>query len=247
MIPFLQFLKRWSIEIIVAIVLLLLGYLWLSARVEANLNATRMHAAEQARDEALQKAAKGEEAAQRAAQLQATVDLLDGERRDLLAKVDTLNAELKKRPMPPAPGPAPTEQAQVIADLRTMGTSPEPLPPLKLAFPASDGPVLWTWGKQAARVPALEGRIGALENFSTGVQLTLGKTTDQLKATESQRNEFKASTAHFEGAYKAEAKRGDLLKLQVGEVTAQRDRARRTRVYIGVGAFAAGVYLGSRR
>lgn len=246
MIQFIQSLKRWSIEIAIAITALSLSALWLSARHEAKLNAARTHAAEQTRDEALQKAAKGEEAARQAAQLQATVDLLDGERRDLLAKVDALNAELRKRPMPPAPGPAPTEQAQVIADLRTMGTSPEAMPPLGLAFPASDGPVLWTWGKQSARVPALENRIFALEDFSKGVQLAMGKTTDQLKATESQRNEFKASTAHFEGAYKAEAQRGDLLKVQVGEVTAQRDRARRTRVYIGIGAFAAGVYLGTR-
>lgn len=247
MLKFVANLKRWSIEIIIVAIVIVLGYLWLNARHEAKVYAARAEAAEKARDAALQEAAKGQEANERAAQLQTTLNVMNGERKVLLAKVDVLNDELKKRPMPPAPGPAPSEQEQVLADLKVMGTSPEPLPPLKLAFPASDGPTLWTWGKQASRVPALEGRIFALEDFSKGVQLTLGKTTDQLKATETQRDEFKTSAVHFEGAYKGEVRQGDLLKVQVGDLTKQRDRARRTRVYIGIGAFAAGVYLGTRR
>mgnify|MGYP003611416872 CR=1 FL=1 len=242
----LKSLKEWSLEIIGAIIIATLAFLWIRSAHESKVNAEAAAKALQAATVSAEKAALGDAAMQRAKDLQSALDTKESERQAALARVADLQAELERHPIPPKPGPAPTEQAQVIADLHDMGTSPEAEPPAKIAFPATDAPTLWTWGKESARVPALECRLSAEEALNQGLTLAVDTTTQQLKTTEKQRDEFKESAANFSLALTSEKAATGALTVQVDGLTQQRDRARKSRVWIGIGAFIIGAVAESK-
>ena len=239
-------LKKWSIEIIIAIVLILCIFAWVRTSREAKANATAAEKAIQAATVAAEKAALGDAAVKRADALQVELDAEKAERQAALDKVAALQVELANHPAPPKPGPAPTEEAQVLADLHEMGTSPEAQPPSKVVFPSTDASTLWTWGKEAARVHALEGRLSAEEALNQGLTMAVDTTTKQLKTTEKQRDEFKESASNFSQALTSEKASTGAVREQLGTVTQQRDMARKSRVWIGVGAFILGVVAESK-
>jgi len=244
----LAFIKRWrlAIEIAVAVLLVTILWFWLSARHEASVYRKQSADVAKAQATALAETQAAKEARQRADGLQIERDTLQAERTQLLAKVVTLQDELTHHPKPPQPGPPPAEQGQLLADLHTMGTSPDPLPPARVAFPNSDTPTLWNWGKQALRVPGLESRLTASENLTFGLQNTLDTTTKQLGVAEQQRDGYRDSSVHFENAFTSEHKAAGILTVQLDTTTKQRDRARKTRIYFGLGGLALGGYLGYR-
>lgn len=239
-------LKRWCVEILIVIAVIVLAALWLNARHEAKVSEARATAAEKAQRVAQDAASKGEEATGRAQALQVKLDATEIQRQALLAKVDRLQAIVDQTPVPPKPGVPPTEQAHLLFDLKAMGTSPEAIHPDKVAFPESDTPTLWTWGKEAARVPGLELRLDAQGKLAEGLQSALNTTTSELSTARAQGAEFKLASERFATAYGSEAKGTTILKTQVGELTTQRNRARKTRVYVGIGAFLLGAWAESR-
>lgn len=239
-------LREWASKVAVALLCIFLLVQWARVKAESEGLAHDLKAAQEAHQAALQHVALGEAALGRAKALEGALAESEARRRSLVERVDQLQAQVDSVVIPPAPGLAPSEPSQVLADLRQMGTRPEALSDSRVAFPPSDAPTLWTWGHQSLRVPALEAKLSAQDNLALGLRAVVSTTTQQLRLTEQQRDEFKVSTLHFQDAFKAEQQRGDALTLQVGTLTAQRDRARRTRIYLGVAALAGGIYLGRK-
>lgn len=66
-------------------------------------------------------------------------------------------------PKPPQPGPAPTEDAVLVADLKTAGVEFKPIGGTIFSTERTTLPVVWTWNKQALRVPGLEEKLTATE------------------------------------------------------------------------------------
>lgn len=239
-------LREWASKVAVALLCIFLLVQWARVKAESEALARDLKVAQEAHQAALQQAALGQAALDRAKALEDSLVASEALRRSLIARVDQLQAQVDAVVIPPAPGLAPSEPSQVLADLRQMGTRPEALSDTRVAFPPSDAPTLWTWGHQALRVPALEAKVAAQDELALGLRAAMSTTTQQLRLTEQQRDEFKVSIGHFQDAFKTEQQRGDVLTLQIGTLTTQRDRARRTRIYLGVAALAGGFYLGKR-
>jgi FtsZ-binding cell division protein ZapB len=68
--------------------------------------------------------------------------------------------------VPPKPGPAPTEDAVLVSDLKAAGVEFKPLTGTLFSTERSSLPVVWTWNKQALRVPALEEKLAATEQVA---------------------------------------------------------------------------------
>lgn len=137
------------------------GYKVAMASTAAQITA----AEETARQRALEAAeARGQAKAATEAlgQLQARTQAME-------AKLDAVRAKVDAIPIPPKPGPAPAEALQVAKDLHEMGLSPTAeVKPIDWNQPTllgmRDGQTVWTWGKEAKRVPGLELKIaGFLE------------------------------------------------------------------------------------
>jgi hypothetical protein len=239
-------MKRWSIEIVMLTLFLVMVFAWFRSMREARESSERLAAVEMERDKALQEAAAGRVAVARADTLQTRLDDERMVRECLEARNRQLEGDLAGRPYPPKPGPVPSSYDQQLADMREMGTQPEALPPARLAFPNADAPTLWTWGKEAARVPALESRLEVEGQLVGSLQDTIGATKAELATTGAQRDGYKEGAQRFEAAFTGASKAVDILKIEVGEVTRQRDRARSTRIYVGLGALAIGGYFGYR-
>lgn len=239
-------LKRWCIEILIIIAIIIVGALWINSRREAKAFEARATAAEKHQQAAQDAATRADEATGRANALQTKLDASESQRKAALAKVDRLQAIVDQTPIPPKPGTPPAEQAQLLFDLKAMGTSPQPLQPDRIAFPGTDTPTLWTWGKDAARVPGLEMHLDVQEKLAEGLRSTLNVTTGELSTALAQRDEFKLSSERFATAYSSETQGSTILKTQVGTLTVQRDRAKKTRIYVGIGAFLLGAWADSK-
>jgi hypothetical protein len=59
----------------------------------------------------------------------------------------------------PPPGPAPVDDVKLVSDLKDAGVEFKPLSGAVFSTERSNLPVIWTWNKQALRVPELEATL----------------------------------------------------------------------------------------
>jgi cell division protein FtsB len=224
-------------------VLVLFGALGAHSCYREKQTIQRLAAAEKAHQEALEEAALGKEARAQLPIIQAERDDLKAKRKDLEAQIGDLEAELGRRPFPPGVGPVPTELAQVLTDLKGMGIHPEPLSTAQFGLPNGDAPVVWTWGKESLRVPGLESRLETTTNLKEKLKLDVDNLTLDLAAADRQKAAALSSSLHFENAFGKETTRANGLMVELKTTADERDSARRTRIYVGIGSAVVGGYF----
>jgi FtsZ-binding cell division protein ZapB len=80
--------------------------------------------------------------------------------------------------VPPKPGPAPTEDAVLVSDLKIAGVEFKPIPNSLFSTERESLPIVWTWNKERLRVPGLEEKLAATEQ----VALKFEDSANGLKA-----------------------------------------------------------------
>lgn len=170
---------------LVAAILLLAAAAFGGYKMAMAATAAQITAAEEtARQRALEAAeARGQAKAATEAlgQLQARTQAME-------AKLDAVRAKVDAIPIPPKPGPAPAEALQVAKDLRDMGMTPATeVKPIDWSQPTTlgmrDGQLVWTWGKEAKRVPGLELKIsGFLEEREADKDVHKAFTEERAQA-----------------------------------------------------------------
>ena len=70
-------------------------------------------------------------------------------------------------PVPPKPQPPPVDDATLISDLKIVGVEFKPLGESTFSTERTTLPTIWTWNKQALRVPSLEEKLATTEISAT--------------------------------------------------------------------------------
>lgn len=174
----------------------------LGVSITKYLSATRRAALEAQRSNALS------HEAQRLSKL-----ALDQETRNQLLQTEAKlawaaaeEARSRRAPVPPTPG-NPPPPSQLAADLGQMGL----LRPAQIA--QEDAPTVWTWGKQALRVPGLLDAVASREHESDAYRTAAQRAQDALQGSEAAVGQWKAAfmaqeaaTGHFRAAYETQRK-----------------------------------------
>lgn len=188
-----------ALAIALAAALAGVGYA-LTQHVEATRLARDLQQAQQQHQEALQQAGAAQAAQDRAAALQTQVDALEAQRIAQDRRVGELEAALAAHPVPPHPGPAPSDRGELVAGLERLGVHPRWTVDT-LAFPGQEGGTLWTWGQEAQRVPALEGRLAAEDALTQGLRTSLDTTRQELGVAKQQGEAQGQAAAHYQAAF----------------------------------------------
>ena len=165
--------------------------------------------------------AEGEAYAERQAKEKAKADraAADQVAQQQTQRVAELQAELDRRPRPaPAqPVPADAPVAVVVAGLQQLGLRPQPLAD-GLALNLPDGRTTLGWGREALRVPGLEGRLATLEELTRAQVAQAAAKDQQLAATDRALAASEAETA-------AQQRRADNLQRAIDRTPRWRPRA----------------------
>ena len=194
----------------------------------------------------------------RANELHGQYELLQKEAADLKKIGDGLAADLKKSDVkvaklqaivdkikvPEKPGPAPESKKQLVADLQGMGLELVVKPsttiaPSLVGITESDGKAIWGWGKENLRVPFLEQKIGALTDYSAGLEKAKGVAENlaDLRTKEADVALKSADKANQEAIVMREVA-ADVKKALAAE--------KKKRILYTVGAAAGGYFVGKQ-
>jgi hypothetical protein len=106
-----------------------------------------------------------------------------------------------------------------------------------------DAPVVWSWGKESLRVPGLEARLVTTTSLKDKLKLDVDNLGKDLALADQQKAAALSSATHFENAFNQEASGATQLRLELKARTDERDSARRTRIYVGLGGAGLGGYV----
>ena len=173
--------------------------------------------------------AEGEARAERQAKETAKADraAADQVAQQQTQRVAELQAELDRRPRPAAATPVPADApvVVVVAGLQQLGLHPQPLADglaptlgLTLGLTLPDGRTTLGWGREALRVPSLEGRLATLEDLARAQADQAAAKDQQLAATDRALAASEAETA-------AQQRRADNLQRAVDRTPRWRPRA----------------------
>lgn len=151
-----------------------------------------------------------------------------------------LEKELAKIKIPEAPGPAPQYVADVVKDLQAWGLNPlvgasNTVGRSAFGIRKDETQILWQWGAQAQRVPAMEFKIQKYGEVVTSItnDRDLAIKLAEMKTLEAAKWELSADKS---------VKESDNLRLGLEKMQKALDRQRRMKwVYAGTAAVAAAV------
>lgn len=172
----------------------------LGVSISKYIGASRKAALEAQRGDALQIEAR--RLVQRALEQDTRNQLLQTEAK--LAWAAAEEARSHRAPVPAAPG-NPPPPSQLSGELGQMGI----LRPALIA--QEDAPTVWTWGKQALRVPGLLDAVASREHESDAYRTAAQRAQDALQGSEASVGQWKAAygaqeaaTGHFRDALEAQ-------------------------------------------
>ena len=172
------------------------------------------------------------------ARLKSDGDSLQKELNKIKAENAKLQSIVDQIKVPPKPGPAPEQKAQLISDLKGMGLELVNKPsttiaPSLVGITESDGKTIWGWGKENLRVPFLEQKIEAQQNLVVSLSTAKGIAEKLADTREKQADTaMKAADAH--------QKEADSLRVVVKDTNKALSAERKKKALYAVGAFAAG-------
>jgi hypothetical protein len=223
---------KWTI-LVVSLGVVMNGALALVSRYQLN-NATKT------KQEAERLRVLGTEAWKESFKLKEYADKVTLDLKKANAKIDKLQAAVDKINVPPKPGPAPESSKQLVSDLQGMGLELVVKPsttitPSLVGITIGDGKMIWGWGKENLRVPALEQKIEGYANLVAGLQKakTLAETLADARAKEAD------SALKAADSFKHEA---DLQKEVAVKVRKALAAEQKRKILYGIGGLAAGYY-----
>ncbi len=114
----------------------------------------------------------------------------------------------------PQPLPPPVDDASLIADLKVVGVEFKPLTGSTFSTERTTLPIVWTWNRQALRVPSLEEKLAAtetssakFENLAYGYKKELVVADDMLSEADKRENIRKQQEANLNEQVKTEHKK----------------------------------------
>jgi len=117
-------------------------------------------------------------------------------------------------PVLPQPLPPPADDASLIADLKVAGVEFKPLTGNTFSTERTTLPTVWTWNKQALRVPSLEEKLSAteisatkFETLATGYKKELAAADDMLSEADKRENIRKQQEVNLNEQVKTEHKK----------------------------------------